>query len=113
MTSPAPQYPFHATRITRRQLLQAAGMGLGATALAPLLAACSSATTTATSTDPFAADLAGLVNFANWSLYIDHAQEKNGTTYIPSMRTFTQETGIQVNYREVISDAEIFSPFQA
>jgi spermidine/putrescine transport system substrate-binding protein len=75
----------------------------GAAALAPLLAACSS-----DSDDPFAAPVAGRVDFANWPLYVDRVRDDNGDVIRPSMVRFTEETGIAVNYREVIPDGETF-----
>ena len=98
--------PRHAVSpaLSRRRFLQAAGAGMGAAALAPILAACSSAS----SKDPFAQAPSGLVDFANWPLYLDKAKNENGTTIRPSLLAFTEETGIEVNYREVIPDAEAF-----
>jgi spermidine/putrescine transport system substrate-binding protein len=90
--------------VSRRRFLQAAGGGLGALALAPILAACGSET----SKDPFSQEPAGLVDFANWPLYLDKAKGPDGTTTRPSLLAFTEETGIEVNYREVIPDAEAF-----
>ena len=90
--------------LSRRRFLQAAGGGLGALALAPILAACSSES----SKDPFAREAAGIVDFANWPLYLDKAKDQDGATIRPSLLAFTDETGIEVNYREVIPDAEAF-----
>ena len=61
------------------------GSGLGAVGLAPMLAACSSASTRerprSRATRP------GIVNFANWPLYIDRARDANGGgPAIPSLR---------------------------
>jgi spermidine/putrescine transport system substrate-binding protein len=47
------------------------------------------------------------VDFANWPLYLDR-KTKNGQVVRPSMQVFTKQTGIEVNYREVIPDAETF-----
>ena len=89
--------------VSRRSMLRAAG-GVGvAAAVAPLLAACARSG----NADPFAGGPAGLVNFANWPLYIDRIHQGGGRE-LPSMMRFTQETGIDVNYREVIPDAEVF-----
>jgi spermidine/putrescine transport system substrate-binding protein len=35
-------------------------------------------------------------------------QDDNGVSHIPSLEAFTEETGITVNYRQVIEDAELF-----
>jgi spermidine/putrescine transport system substrate-binding protein len=104
MTDPLHEL-LHDGRFSRRQLLRAAGAGLGAAALAPILAACTSASAGG---NPFAGDPAGVVNFANWPLYIDRAETDSGEPYIPSLQAFTKATGIQVNYRQVIEDAESF-----
>jgi spermidine/putrescine transport system substrate-binding protein len=44
----------------------------------------------------------GVVNFANWPLYIDVAAHNKGDH--PTLDKFTKETGIKVNYYEVIQD---------
>jgi spermidine/putrescine transport system substrate-binding protein len=90
-------------RLTRRELLRAAGVTAGAVSLGPILAACGSS-----SAGPFDGDPDGVVNFANWPLYIDRVQDDNGVSHIPSLEAFTAETGIRVNYRQVIEDAELF-----
>ena len=63
--------------------------------LAPLLAACRSPATKGL----FDGDPDGIVNFANWSLYIDSAGGRH-----PSLERFTNDTKIAVNYRQVIVD---------
>jgi spermidine/putrescine transport system substrate-binding protein len=45
--------------------------------------------------------------FANWPLYID-VEHKNGETIHPSLDKFTADTGIEVNYKTVISDNDPF-----
>ncbi len=47
----------------------------------------------------------GVLDFANWPLYIDVSHGKH-----PSLEQFTKETGIKVNYQEVIQDN---APFYA
>lgn len=89
--------------LSRRELLRAAGVTAGAVSLAPILAACSPAVA-----GPFEGDPQGIVNFANWPLYIDRARDANGVLHIPSLEGFTKQTGIKVNYRQVIEDAEQF-----
>jgi spermidine/putrescine transport system substrate-binding protein len=90
-------------RLTRRELLRAAGVTAGAISLAPILAACGSS-----AAGPFDGEPDGIVNFANWPLYIDKVADDNGVSHIPSLEAFTKDTGIQVNYRQVIEDAETF-----
>jgi spermidine/putrescine transport system substrate-binding protein len=92
------------TALTRRELLRRAGSGAAVVSLGGLLAACGR------SDDPpsFDDEPAGIVNFANWPLYIDKERNEDGTFARPSLEAFSRETGIQVNYREVIPDADAF-----
>ena len=90
-------------RLSRRELLRAAGVTAGAVSLGSILAACSSGRTAGFEGDP-----RGVVNFANWPLYIDRVKDANGVSHIPSLEAFTEQTGIEVNYRQVIEDAETF-----
>ena len=90
-------------RLSRRGFLRAAGAGAGVVALGPLLAACAPESVPA----PFQGGAAGVVNFANWPLYIDKGTE-NGRATIPSLREFERRTGTQVNYRPVVTDGEAF-----
>jgi spermidine/putrescine transport system substrate-binding protein len=87
----------------RRTLLRGAGAAVGLAAMAPLLQACSVETDR-----PFDADPDGVVHVANWPLYLDRVKRGDGTVVRPSLERFTEETGILVNYREVIPDAESF-----
>jgi len=94
--------PRWAHPFSRRTFLRGTGGVLGLAALASVLAACSK--------DPvgtFSGPPAGRVDFANWPLYVDRKVVK-GQVVRPSLQDFTQETGIEVNYREVIPDAETF-----
>ncbi len=100
---PEQRLPTLGRSLSRRQLLRAAGVTAGAISLAPILSACSSS-----ADGPFEGGPDGLVNFANWPLYIDRVQDDNGVSHIPSLEAFTRDTGIQVNYRQVIEDAETF-----
>lgn len=88
----------------RREFLRRAGVGVGAVSLSGLLAACSSVPDGST----FRSDPAGIMNFANWSLYIDKKRLPDGTRISPSLEAFTKRTGIQVNYREVIQESDWF-----
>jgi spermidine/putrescine transport system substrate-binding protein len=95
-------------RISRRAALRGAG-ALGASAL---LAACGvegSSQDEAPQASGFWASQtkAGTLNFANWPLYMDTAKEKGKTVY-PSLQDFTKETGIKVNYKEVINENDAF-----
>jgi len=74
--------------------------------LGQLLAACAAETARASFADP----PSGLVNFANWPYYLDRdGTPTNGPgPFRPSLEEFTDRTGIVVNYREVIPDAESF-----
>ncbi len=92
---------------SRRAFLRAAGGAVGALSLGQLLAACGSEPP---AKGGFAGPPAGLVNFANWPYYLDReGGETSGPGPVrPSLEAFTEETGIVVNYREVIPDAETF-----
>jgi spermidine/putrescine transport system substrate-binding protein len=91
---------------SRRRFLRNAGGAVGMLSLGQVLAACASDEARAT----FSGAPAGLVNFANWPYYLD--RDGTPTTgpgpFRPSLEAFTDETGIVVNYREVIPDAETF-----
>jgi spermidine/putrescine transport system substrate-binding protein len=50
---------------------------------------------------------AGVLNFANWPLYMDTAKAGGKTVY-PSLQAFTKETGIKINYKEVINENDAF-----
>jgi spermidine/putrescine transport system substrate-binding protein len=88
---------------SRRELLRRAGMGAGALGLGAVLVACADGS----STPSFHDDPTGVLNFANWPLYIDKVHTDEGNRR-PSLEAFTRQTGIEVNYREVIPDAETF-----
>ena len=95
-------------RISRRAALRGAGL-VGASAF---LAACGVEGTTKDEA-PQASGFwdnqtkAGQLDFANWPLYMD--QEKvGGKVVYPSLQDFTKETGIKVNYKEVINENDAF-----
>jgi spermidine/putrescine transport system substrate-binding protein len=101
-------------RLSRRQLLRSAGVGLGSVALAQLLAACSdgegsapSATSGAPGFDWSAQRKAGQMTFANWPFYMDK-KKVNGEVVHPSLEAFQREAGIRVEYDEVIDDYATF-----
>jgi spermidine/putrescine transport system substrate-binding protein len=95
-------------RISRRSALGGAGL-LGAAAV---LAACG-VSGTSEDEQPQAPGFwasqtkAGTLNFANWPLYMDTAKVGGKTVY-PSLREFTKQTGIKVNYKEVIQENDAF-----
>jgi spermidine/putrescine transport system substrate-binding protein len=104
-------------RLTRRSLLRGAGTGASALGLGAILAACgddggSSGGQGTTSMDPstiFSGEPKDTVQFANWPLYLDQAKDNSGDVYHPSLREFAKETGITVDYQDVIQDnAEFF-----
>jgi spermidine/putrescine transport system substrate-binding protein len=96
-------------RISRRAALRGAGL-LGASAF---LAACgvegSGGGDDAPQVSGFWASQtkAGVLNFANWPLYMDQ-EKQGGKTVYPSLQEFTKETGIKVNYKEVIQENDAF-----
>jgi spermidine/putrescine transport system substrate-binding protein len=93
-------------RMTRRQVLRGAGRGAAGLAAAGLLAACgssggsSSAGASATTLPPLAHQL----TVAQWPLYIDRARGGHR----PTLEAFEKQTGIKVDYREIINDNEEF-----
>ena len=95
-------------RVSRRAALRGAGL-LGASAF---LAACGvegSSGDDKPQASGFWANQtkAGQLDFANWPLYMDQAKQGGKTVY-PSLQSFTKETGIKVNYKEVIQENDAF-----
>ena len=102
------------SRFSRREMLRYAGVGAGTAGLAAFLAACGTKGALPAG-GPSGQGLpnAGIgtpawwdkqklthkLEFANWPYYIDVSHGKH-----PSIEEFTQKTGIQVDYREVIQD---------
>jgi spermidine/putrescine transport system substrate-binding protein len=105
-------------RLTRRSLLRGAGTGASALGLGAILAACGENggaggggenTTSMNPSAVFGGEPKDTVEFANWPLYLDQAKDNNGDVYHPSLRVFEKETGIHVEYQDVIQDnAEFF-----
>ncbi|HET9094261.1 MAG TPA: spermidine/putrescine ABC transporter substrate-binding protein [Solirubrobacteraceae bacterium] len=103
-------------RLTRRQALRIGGAGVGALSVGALLSACGVAGSASKNTKITANGVgsaawwkkqkqAGVLDFANWPLYIDTSHGKH-----PSLEQFTKATGIKVNYFEVIQNN---APFYA
>jgi spermidine/putrescine transport system substrate-binding protein len=96
-------------RISRRDALRGAGL-LSASAV---LAACGVEGSSSDDEAPQASGFwasqtkAGQLDFANWPLYMDQ-EKKGGKTLYPSLQDFTKETGIKVNYKEVINENDAF-----
>ncbi|MGA1597280.1 MAG: spermidine/putrescine ABC transporter substrate-binding protein, partial [Candidatus Nanopelagicales bacterium] len=95
--------------LSRRRLLQVAGItGVAATAAACGAGGGSSDETSAAPSPTQATDLSDtekFVNWANWPLYIDVNDE---TGEYPTLAAFTAATGIDVNYTEDVNDNNEF-----
>ena len=93
--------------LTRRQLLERAAIGGAALTLPGFLAACGGG---GDDGDEASDELANVLRFANWPLYIDIDEE---TKKRPTLDEFTRRTGIAVDYFEEINDnAEYFAKVQ-
>jgi spermidine/putrescine transport system substrate-binding protein len=117
--------------ISRRQILRRGAYGLGGLALAPILAACGgedappattgttgatgvtgASPTGATGFDWASQSQHGTVTWANWPLYIDK-EKIDGSKQSPTLLAFTDQTGIEVTYDEVIPEyASFFAKIQ-
>jgi spermidine/putrescine transport system substrate-binding protein len=103
-------------RMSRRNMMKYAGMSVGTLSMASILAACGGDGSTvgdgpsaAGATVDFGAEPGPEINFANWPLYIDTALDKETDQKThPSLDTFTEETGIDVQYEAVINDNAAF-----
>lgn len=94
--------------LTRRQVLRSAGVGVAGVSLAAVLAACGGSSSEDSGAFDWSAQKeTGEFAFANWPFYIDKAKV-NGETVHPSIERFTEETGITVDYLEVINDYASF-----
>ena len=90
--------------VPRRRFLAGAGKGALGLSLASLLAACGDdepggAATSSAETGALP-PIAGSLKVAQWPLYIDRARGGHR----PTLESFADETGIDVDYREIISD---------
>ncbi len=98
------------TGVSRRSVL-AGGVGLAG--LGALLAACgtggtsSPSGTTSASGSPVVdlSDTDKVVDWANWTLYLDYDDK---TKTYPTLEAFTAKTGIKVNYVEAIEDNDSY-----
>jgi spermidine/putrescine transport system substrate-binding protein len=97
-------------RLSRAQFLRRAGAGAAGLTLSGLLAACgvSGNKGSAQQGRDWSAwwrkqTKKGVLDFANWPLYIDVSHGKH-----PSLDQFSRATGIKVNYSEPIQDNESF-----
>src|SRR5436190_5437217 len=95
-------------RLTRRDILRAAGVGGGALAASSFLAACGvsggKAEKSQGTTFWTGKKHAGSAVFANWPLYMD----VKGKSDHPSLDRFTKQTGINVKYKEVVQEMPSF-----
>jgi spermidine/putrescine transport system substrate-binding protein len=104
-------------RFGRRDFMRYAGIGAGALSLSAILAACgeSSSTTNpgASGGNVFSGPIEDQLNFANWPLYIDKAKDDSGNVYYPSLERFKKDTGVTVNYQDIIdANADFFGKIQ-
>ncbi|HYZ46385.1 MAG TPA: spermidine/putrescine ABC transporter substrate-binding protein, partial [Actinomycetota bacterium] len=92
-------------RMTRRDMLRRMGAGAGALSMAAWLAACGVQGEAESNGDGDEGNTLttnkeqGELNFANWPAYIDKAKGES-----PTLQQFEEETGISVNYQEVVND---------
>ena len=95
-------------QLTRRALIERAGLGAAALTVPAWLAACggsSSKKSAATTGTSGSQTLAKTLVFSNWPLYID-VNEKSKRH--PSLDQFTKQTGVKVKYIEDINDNDQF-----
>jgi len=95
-------------QLTRRALIERAGLGVAALTVPAWLAACggsSSKKSSGTTGTSGSKTLAKTLVFSNWPLYID-VNEK--TKRHPSLDQFTKQTGVKVKYIEDINDNDQF-----
>ena len=103
---------------SRRSFLRGAGTGVAAVSLAAFLAACGddgnggSGTTGSQTGSPSGFDWSsqeqtGTATMVNWPLYIDK-KTRNGEVTHPTLDSFTETTGIDVEYLEQINSYEEF-----
>lgn len=90
--------------VSRRTVLAGAGVaGLGA-----LIAACGTGGSTSRASASAVADRSDtekVVNWANWTLYLDYDEDTNS---YPTLDAFEEQTGLTVNYAEDIEDNDTY-----
>lgn len=89
-------------RVLQGGLLAGAGVGLGACGTGGT--AVSSGSASAAPAEDLSESEA-VVNWANWTLYLD--QDDEGTGY-PTLQAFTEQTGIDVNYSEDVDGNDTY-----
>jgi spermidine/putrescine transport system substrate-binding protein len=122
IVDPATMQEIMRRRLTRRSVLKGAGTGIAGLSLASFLAACGADGNGVTGGNGngglsvgeiYTGEPGTLVNFANWPFYLDQSKNNEGEVFYPTLRTFKQQTGIDVNYQDVINDnAEFFGRIQ-
>jgi spermidine/putrescine transport system substrate-binding protein len=104
-------------RLTRRSVLKGTGMGIAGISLGSLLAACGTDSGTGGDggggdgfdiAEIYAGEPGSSLAFANWPFYIDQSKDENGNVYNPSLALFEEQTGITVDYEDVINSNEEF-----
>jgi len=91
------------TSVSRRRLLQAAGIGSAAMAVAACGTGSEESGEAASATD--LSDTEMIANWSNWPLYLD-VDEESGE--YPSLVAFEESTGIDVTYTEDVNDNNEF-----
>lgn len=94
--------------LSRRGFLRALGVGGAALAVGPALSACGTdpAPTAAPATSGGGGASTGTVNWSNWPLYLDTAEDDENDH--PTLTAFTEQTGIEVAYTEDINSNDEF-----
>jgi spermidine/putrescine transport system substrate-binding protein len=107
MTDPFRRGPSRTrSGLSRRGFLRALGAGGVVLAAGPVLSACGTDPVSPSSGGGGGGD-AGTVNWSNWPLYLDTAEDDENS--YPTLAAFEQESGLEVNYTEDInSNGEFF-----
>jgi spermidine/putrescine transport system substrate-binding protein len=94
--------------LDRRAFLRALGLGGAALAAGPLLSACGTEPTSSPAGGGSGGGGGGAntVNWSNWPLYLDAADEDPNVH--PSLQKFEEQSGLTVNYTEDINDNDEF-----
>jgi spermidine/putrescine transport system substrate-binding protein len=103
---------FSGRSITRRGFLGGSALAVASLGLADILAACSKASSSATTSGAAGFDWAnatqnGHVTWGTWPFYLD-TKKVDGERVHPTLVSFSDETGITVDYREVINEYATF-----